>query len=306
MISGFTFNIGDSPTNNGYGGDSGTTSNSAEIHSNENRFYVWLNTKYCGETLLHRVEYSLFQSGDKVTIFVSDERVEVLNNRDYQEVFRGPYLYNLNDQNVTCNCFDTLCYPSAKPDKEIYLGINRVIGGTFRPGVGLCRAKVSWLQCKVDVRTSITKPGHDYVDYYNYNQTTTSSTTSTTTSTTSTSTTTTTTTTSTSTTTSTTSTTTTSTSTTTSTESSTSVSTEQTTTTLDLLAKIQVETQIVGNQTNETSEAGNRTKRELSWRKKYGKMSKGTPLVIHQSVVSLNSSSPDAVEAVRIDKVINN
>ena len=41
-ISGFTFNIGDSPTNNGYGGDSGTTSNSAEIHSNDNRFYVWL------------------------------------------------------------------------------------------------------------------------------------------------------------------------------------------------------------------------------------------------------------------------
>ena len=42
IVSGFTFNIGDSPTNNGYGGDSGTTSNSAEIHSNDNRFYVWL------------------------------------------------------------------------------------------------------------------------------------------------------------------------------------------------------------------------------------------------------------------------
>ena len=40
QIQGFTFNIGDSITNNGYGGDGGTTSNSAEIHSNENRFYV--------------------------------------------------------------------------------------------------------------------------------------------------------------------------------------------------------------------------------------------------------------------------
>lgn len=40
QVHGFTFNIGDSPTNNGYGGDGGTTSNSAEIHSNDNRFYV--------------------------------------------------------------------------------------------------------------------------------------------------------------------------------------------------------------------------------------------------------------------------
>jgi len=40
QIQGFTFNIGDSSTNNGYGGDGGTTSNSAEIHSNDNRFYV--------------------------------------------------------------------------------------------------------------------------------------------------------------------------------------------------------------------------------------------------------------------------
>jgi hypothetical protein len=42
QIQGFTFNIGDSATNNGYGGDGGTTSNSAEIHSNDNRFYVRL------------------------------------------------------------------------------------------------------------------------------------------------------------------------------------------------------------------------------------------------------------------------
>ena len=47
IISGFTFNIGDSPTNNAYGGDTGTTSNSAEIHSNDNRFYVWLVIFFC-------------------------------------------------------------------------------------------------------------------------------------------------------------------------------------------------------------------------------------------------------------------
>lgn len=41
-ISGYSFNIGDSHTNNAFGGDAGSTSNSAEIHSNGNRFYIWL------------------------------------------------------------------------------------------------------------------------------------------------------------------------------------------------------------------------------------------------------------------------
>ena len=71
ILSGFTFNFGDSPSNNAYGtplfsfffvnkfillnesilfttkkgGDSGSTSNSAEMHSNDNRFYVWLVKK---------------------------------------------------------------------------------------------------------------------------------------------------------------------------------------------------------------------------------------------------------------------
>ncbi|RNA09284.1 signal CUB and EGF-like domain-containing 1 isoform X1, partial [Brachionus plicatilis] len=147
MLSGFTFNIGDSPTNNAYGGDTGTTSNSAEIHSNDNRFYVWLNTKFCGDTLLYKIEYSLFQSNDRVTFFISDQRIEVNNYRGYHQIFKSPYLFNLNGQNVTCNCFDTRCYAGVKPDFDVYFGINRVIGGTYRPGVGLCGAKISWLKC---------------------------------------------------------------------------------------------------------------------------------------------------------------
>lgn len=53
-VQGFTFNIGDSPTNNGYGGDGGTTSNSAEIHSNDNRFYVKENNN---EKLIRLFEF---------------------------------------------------------------------------------------------------------------------------------------------------------------------------------------------------------------------------------------------------------
>ena len=81
-------------------------------------------------------------------MFVSDQRLEINNNRDYHEIFKNPYLYNLNDQNVSCNCFDTRCYPGVKTDNDLYFGINRVIGGSYRPGVGLCRTKVTWLECK--------------------------------------------------------------------------------------------------------------------------------------------------------------
>ena len=87
QIQGFTFNLGDSATNNGYGGDGGTTSNSAEIHSNDNRFYVrifywdvnlskgflskiWANTKICGDTLLLKIDYNVIEPYDNLTIFV--------------------------------------------------------------------------------------------------------------------------------------------------------------------------------------------------------------------------------------------
>jgi hypothetical protein len=44
--------------------------------------------------------------------------------------------------------FDSLCYPGVQPDNDVYFGINRVIGGTYRPGSGLCDANVNWIQCK--------------------------------------------------------------------------------------------------------------------------------------------------------------
>ncbi|CAF2891295.1 unnamed protein product [Rotaria sp. Silwood2] len=148
QIQGFTFNIGDSSTNNGFGGDGGTTSNSAEIHSNDNRFYIWANTKICGDTLLLKMDYNVIEPYDNITILVSNERIELTNHRLYHQVLHSPYLYALAKQNVTCNCFDSVCYPGIQPDNDVYFGINRVIGGTYRPGIGVCNAHVNWIQCK--------------------------------------------------------------------------------------------------------------------------------------------------------------
>jgi len=77
---------------------------------------------------LHKIEYGIFSPNDLLTMFVSDQRLEITNNRDYHEIFKNPYLYNLNDQNVSCNCFDTRCYPGAKLKNDVYFGINHVIG----------------------------------------------------------------------------------------------------------------------------------------------------------------------------------
>lgn len=157
QIQGFTFNFGDSSTNNGYGGDGGTTSNSAEIHSNDNRFYIWANTKICGDTLLLKIDYNVIEPGDIITILISNERIELTNHRSYHQILRSPYLFALNQQNVTCNCFDSLCYPGVQPDNDIYFGLNRVIGGTYRPGTGVCNANINWLQCKkINVSPRIT------------------------------------------------------------------------------------------------------------------------------------------------------
>lgn len=43
--SGFTFDIGDSPTVNGHGGDAGTTSNAAEVHSLTASFNIFTGTR---------------------------------------------------------------------------------------------------------------------------------------------------------------------------------------------------------------------------------------------------------------------
>lgn len=101
---------------------------------------------------MYKIEYNLFQSNDKVTFFIGDQRIEINNHRGYHQIFKSPYLYNLNGQNVTCNCFDTRCYTGVAADFDVYFGINRVIGGTYRPGLGLCGAKISWLKCGGDFK----------------------------------------------------------------------------------------------------------------------------------------------------------
>ena len=81
--NGWNFDIADS-TNNGYGGDSGHTSNAAEIHNNRGNFRVYTNTlpgytDYSKNGLL--VDEQTDVMTNDVTITVGDEYVHFNNYR---------------------------------------------------------------------------------------------------------------------------------------------------------------------------------------------------------------------------------
>ena len=58
------------------------------------------------------------------------------------------FMYTYFSPTSTFYSFDSLCYPGTQPDNDVYFGINRVIGGTYRPGIGVCDVNINWIQCK--------------------------------------------------------------------------------------------------------------------------------------------------------------
>ena len=131
--SGITFNIGDSPTVNGYGGDAGTTSNSAEVHSSGNDFLVftgsypgYLDYATNGHILVDNV---LDVLSNFVTITIGDELVEFDNHRGVQRRYDSRHLFTLNGQPTT--------YGPIKYD--IDFSMNRAVYSAGRTGTGLCK-----------------------------------------------------------------------------------------------------------------------------------------------------------------------
>ena len=141
--SGWNFNIGDS-TNSGYGGDSGHTSNAAEVHNNYGNFSAFSNTlpgytEYTKSVLL--VDQQADVMTNNVTITVGDELFHFDNHRGIQRSYSSPYLFTLNGQTTT--------YGS--PNYNIYFSMNRVIypwqSTTNRTGIGLCKAVIRAVDC---------------------------------------------------------------------------------------------------------------------------------------------------------------
>lgn len=146
QVTGFTFDIGDSPTVNGYGGDSGTTPNTAEVHSKDRVFLIYSNvlTGHKDYTtnghLTVEVKRNVIRG--HITIYISHERVEITNHRGYQAVYDSKYLFVLDGQPIGSS---PVRYRRPRIETDIWLSMNRVISGTYRSGTGLCKVAISWV-----------------------------------------------------------------------------------------------------------------------------------------------------------------
>ncbi|MBC6420831.1 MAG: hypothetical protein GDA43_05480 [Hormoscilla sp. SP5CHS1] len=100
--SGWTVTIGDSVSNNGWGGDGGHTSNAAEMQIFDTRIDVYSNVlpgyqnvTTDGHLYLLRVP-DIFSSGSTVVLEVSDEHLAWDNQSGAAGELDSEYLYNLS------------------------------------------------------------------------------------------------------------------------------------------------------------------------------------------------------------------
>ncbi|XP_062586605.1 uncharacterized protein LOC134248201, partial [Saccostrea cucullata] len=121
---GYMFNIGDSPSNDGWGGDSSDTKHDAELMG------LYPNTlgyksDYCETEKTQWSDTLLAPDVKKVTIFVVNNYVRIMNDQGFDVKTCHKCLFALNGQD---------------PDDRantLYLAFNNVIKGTSRRGYGV-------------------------------------------------------------------------------------------------------------------------------------------------------------------------
>ncbi|MEG3970225.1 DUF4347 domain-containing protein [Microcoleus sp. T2B6] len=143
--SGWTVNLGDSASNDGYGGDASTNSRDAEMQIVNGGMAVFgndYNTPAGGELTPGNVP-NFVSNGSRVELEVSNEQLAWDNKSGLKNSLNSPYLYALNGQ------------PDATGpvNSEIYAGFNRVISG---PGdrIGSGASKVTILLNPIDYAIS--------------------------------------------------------------------------------------------------------------------------------------------------------
>nr|KAG5686001.1 hypothetical protein BaRGS_028334 [Batillaria attramentaria] len=116
----WSFNVGDSRTNNGWGGDAATQDSDAEVHSRSRTilFYgkgiqgsQWYGHLYSGQDFID----------DAVTLNVADE-LAVANNGNDLLYFNTYKTFALNGQADS----------EGPVNYDVYLGMNRVVAGSYR------------------------------------------------------------------------------------------------------------------------------------------------------------------------------
>ena len=143
--SGWTVNLGDSQSNDGYGGDAGNQSFDAEMQIANGNMAVFGNddnTPPGGELAQGKVPKFVNKSS-RVELEVSNEQLTWDNKSGLKNSLNSPYLYALNDR------FDA----TGQINSEVYAGFNRVISGRA-DRIGSGASKVTILLNPIDYRIS--------------------------------------------------------------------------------------------------------------------------------------------------------
>lgn len=132
----WVLNIGDSPTNDGGGGDYGSTSNDAELQIFGTRLDVFGNDFALRSPDRWRTVPGLLQGPEcdceRVTARVRDQEIIVRTERR-EYVFRGEVLLRLAPPRDR----------EGAPDSRWFVALNRVIDGAHRQGNGVARATIT-------------------------------------------------------------------------------------------------------------------------------------------------------------------
>jgi hypothetical protein len=152
--TGWTVDICDSQSCNGWGGDAGHTSNAAEVEVVNTSFNAYRNTLHghpdaTGEPLSLFGKAVSITEGSTVSLEISDERVGWDFPNEQGELV-SDRLFTLNGQIPT---YGTVDY-------DIYAAFNRVISGTSRNGSGAGLVRITLVTTESDEKCE----GHAHYD----------------------------------------------------------------------------------------------------------------------------------------------
>lgn len=131
---GWTFDIGDSPQNDGYGGDYGFTDYEAEVFGIGSSLRVHANDvgTACNAQLLFDDPTGI--NGNVVNVWVANNYVKVANDIGLCYRQCDECLFGLNGQPNT-----------GSVNQDVHVAANRVIYNNARSGYGVCSMKLSWV-----------------------------------------------------------------------------------------------------------------------------------------------------------------
>jgi hypothetical protein len=126
----WSINLGDSPTNDGYAGDGGTTDNDAELWILEENLSV-ATSGAAPDNPLATAHLALTDGGLKLV--AKNQFVSWGNPYSFVQAPNTRNLFAIPDPTVT-----------AADQRALYLGLNRTIGNGSRSGCGARRVLVTW------------------------------------------------------------------------------------------------------------------------------------------------------------------